>query len=93
MPEQVFQPEWFSKPGDTLRTLLDRRDLSPVALAECMGRDASVVHGLLSGSVAIDDSLAGLLAGCVGGSATFWTTSATTPQHGLTLNGRWLSVG
>ena len=71
MPEQAFQPEWFSKPGDTLRTLLDRRDLSPVALAECMGRDASVVHGLLSGSVSIDDSLAGQLAGCVGGSETF----------------------
>jgi hypothetical protein len=59
MPEQAFRPEWFSKPGDTLRTLLDKRDLSPVALAECMGRDASVVHGLLSGNVAIDDGLAG----------------------------------
>jgi Zn-dependent peptidase ImmA (M78 family)/plasmid maintenance system antidote protein VapI len=74
MPEQAFQPEWFSKPGDTLRTLLDRRDLSPVGLAECMGRDASVIHGLLSGSVSIDDSLAGQLAWCVGGSATFWKT-------------------
>jgi Zn-dependent peptidase ImmA (M78 family)/plasmid maintenance system antidote protein VapI len=74
MPEQAFQPEWFSKPGDTLRTLLDKRDLSPVALAERMGRDATVVHGLLSGRVAIDDSLAGLLAQCVGGSATFWRT-------------------
>lgn len=74
MPEQAFQPKWFSKPGDTLRTLLDRRDLSPVALAECMGRDASVIHGLLSGSVSIDDSLAGQLAGCVGGTATFWKT-------------------
>jgi HTH-type transcriptional regulator/antitoxin HigA len=74
MPEQAFQPEWFSKPGDTLRTLLDKGDLSPVALAERMGRDATVIHGLLSGKVAIDDSLAGLLAKCVGGSATFWRT-------------------
>jgi HTH-type transcriptional regulator/antitoxin HigA len=74
MPEQAFQPEWFSKPGDTLRTLLDKRDLSPVALAERMGKDATVVHGLLSGRVAIDDSLAGLLEKCVGGSATFWRT-------------------
>jgi plasmid maintenance system antidote protein VapI/Zn-dependent peptidase ImmA (M78 family) len=72
MPEQAFQPEWFSKPGDTLRTLLDKRDLSPVALAECMGRDATVVQGLLSGTVAIDDRIAGLLAECVGGSVTFW---------------------
>jgi HTH-type transcriptional regulator / antitoxin HigA len=74
MPEQAFQPEWFSKPGDTLRTLLDKRDLSPLALAERMGRDATVVHGLLSGRVAIDDCLAGLLARCVGGSAMFWRT-------------------
>ncbi len=74
MPEQKFQPEWFSKPGDTLRTLLDRRDLSPLALAQCLGRDTSFVYGLLSGSVSIDDSLAGQLSGCVGGSATFWKT-------------------
>src|SRR5438445_10377783 len=74
MAEQAFQPEWFSKPGDTLRTLLDNRDLAPVALAERMGRDATVVHGLLSGRVSIDDSLAGLLAKCVGGSPTFWRT-------------------
>ena len=63
MPEQAFQPEWFSKPGDTLRTLLDKRDLSPVALAECMGRDATVVQGLLSGTVAIDDRICGTFGG------------------------------
>jgi HTH-type transcriptional regulator/antitoxin HigA len=40
--------------------------------AERMGRDATFVQGLLSGRVTIDDSLAGLLAKCVGGSATFW---------------------
>jgi HTH-type transcriptional regulator/antitoxin HigA len=72
MPDHAFQPAWFSKPGDTLRTLLDRRDLSPVALAERMGSDTAVVHGLLSGKVAIDDNLADLLARCIGGSAAFW---------------------
>jgi plasmid maintenance system antidote protein VapI len=62
MPDYAFQPAWFSKPGDTLRTLLDRRNLSPVALAQRMGSDTALVHGLLSGKVAIDDNLADLLA-------------------------------
>jgi HTH-type transcriptional regulator/antitoxin HigA len=70
--ERAFEPNWFSKPGDTLFSLLDRRKMTPDILAECMGRDASVVHGLLSGNVAIDKLIAGMLAKCVGGSASFW---------------------
>jgi hypothetical protein len=49
MTESAFQPTWFSKPGDTLSAILNRREMTPEMLAECMGREASVVHGLLSG--------------------------------------------
>jgi plasmid maintenance system antidote protein VapI len=74
MAEPPFQPKWFSRPGDTLSALLNRRDMSVAMLAECMGRDTTVVHGLLSGKVAIDEPVAALLARCVGGSPSFWTT-------------------
>jgi HTH-type transcriptional regulator / antitoxin HigA len=72
MSEQTFQPAWFSKPGDTLLMLLEKREMSPVMLAQRIGRDAAVVHGLLSGKVAVDDNLADLLARSVGGSPAFW---------------------
>lgn len=74
MAEPAFQPNWFSKPGDTLSALMSRREMTPDMLAECMGRDASVVHGLLSGNTVIDKPIAGLLSKCVGGSPSFWTT-------------------
>jgi Zn-dependent peptidase ImmA (M78 family) len=51
--------------------------MSASALADCMGRDQTVVHGLLSGNVAIDEPLAELLARCIGGSASFWRTRQT----------------
>src|ERR1700730_3574056 len=73
MAEPAFQPNWFSKPGDTLSALLSRHEMTPDMLAECMGRDASVVRGLLSGSTVIDKSIAGLLSKCVGGSPSFWS--------------------
>jgi HTH-type transcriptional regulator/antitoxin HigA len=74
MTEPAFQPNWFSKPGDTLSAILNRREMTPDMLAKCMGRDASVVHGLLSGDISIDKPIAGLLAKCVGGSPAFWAT-------------------
>ena len=74
MAETAFQPNWFSKPGDTLSTIMTRHEMTPDALADCMGRDPSVVYGLLSGNVAIDKPIAGLLSKCLGGSPSFWTT-------------------
>ncbi len=74
MTEPAFQPNWFSRPGDTLSAILNKREMTPDALAKCMGRDAGVIHGLLSGNIVIDKPIAGLLAKCVGGSVSFWTT-------------------
>ena len=83
MAEPAFQPNWFSKPGDTLSALLSRREMTPDILAKCMGRDASVVHGLLSGSTVIDKPIAGLLSKCVGGSPSFWITRQSQFEQDL----------
>ena len=72
MAEALFQPDWFSKPGDTLSALMDRHEFSPAALAERMDRDPAFVRGLLAGTVAIDNQIAALLARSIGGSISFW---------------------
>jgi HTH-type transcriptional regulator / antitoxin HigA len=92
MAERAFQPNWFSKPGDTLSALLSRRKMTPDMLAECMGRDASVVHGLLSGSTDIDKSIAGMLSKCVGGSPSFWITRQSQFEQDLNRAAEAISI-
>jgi HTH-type transcriptional regulator / antitoxin HigA len=72
MADKLFQPDWFSKPGDTLATLMAQRDLTPGALAEKLKRDASTVRGLLAGTVNVDEDMAVRLSHCVGGTPSFW---------------------
>jgi HTH-type transcriptional regulator / antitoxin HigA len=92
MAEPAFQPDWFSKPGDTLTALLSRREMTQDMLAECMGCDASVVHGLLSGSTVIDKSFASLLSKCVGGSPSFWTTRQSQFEQDLNRAAEAISI-
>jgi plasmid maintenance system antidote protein VapI len=68
----TFQPDWFSKPGDTLLALMEERELSAEALADLIGCRPSVVRGLLAGTASIDDDLADRLARHVGGTSSFW---------------------
>lgn len=77
MLEPSFQPDWFSKPGDTLLTLMEQRELSSEDLARKLGCEHSVVQGLLSGVVALDDGLANALSRHVGGTPTFWRARQT----------------
>lgn len=72
MADLSFQPDWFSKPGDTLLTLMEHRELTSDDLAQKLGRSNATISGLLSGSVEIDDGLASDLAKHVGGTASFW---------------------
>jgi HTH-type transcriptional regulator / antitoxin HigA len=77
MPDSSFQPDWFSKPGDTLLTLMEQRELTSEALAKKLRCERSVVQGLLSGAVPVDDKLAGGLSKHVGGTPAFWRTRQT----------------
>jgi HTH-type transcriptional regulator/antitoxin HigA len=77
MPEASFQPDWFSKPGDTLLTLMEQRELSSEDLAKKLGCERSIVQGLLSGVVAVDDELAAALSKHVGGTPAFWRVRQT----------------
>lgn len=72
MSDELFRPDWFSKPGDTLAALMARRGLTLQALAEKLKCDTVTVRGLLAGTVSVDEPMAVRLSHCVGGKPTFW---------------------
>jgi HTH-type transcriptional regulator / antitoxin HigA len=83
MTEAAFQPDWFSKPGDTLLALMEQRELTSDGLAKKLGCSQVVVDGLLSGAVAVDGSLAHALSRHVGGTPKFWETRQARYQAAL----------
>jgi Zn-dependent peptidase ImmA (M78 family)/plasmid maintenance system antidote protein VapI len=70
--EQEFTPNWFSKPGDSLRALMVRRGADPRDVAGRLQGGMATLRGLLDGSRAIDASNASELVGALGGTVPFW---------------------
>lgn len=67
-----FMPDWFSKPGDALRSLMIRRGRSPEEVANVLDGGMLTLRGLLDGSGAVTESHAVTLAEHVGGTSSFW---------------------
>jgi HTH-type transcriptional regulator/antitoxin HigA len=72
MDEQLFTPDWFSKPGDALRSLMQRRGVAAGDLAHKLEGGMTVVRGILDGSIAIDVDMATVLAESLGGTFDYW---------------------
>jgi len=70
--ETAFAADWFSKPGDTLRSLLMRGAKSPSDLAAQLPKGMEMLRGLLDGTHQIDKRTAKLLEAHLGGSESFW---------------------
>lgn len=85
MAETSFQPDWFSKPGDTLLTLMEQRELSSEVLAQKLGCAETVIRGLLAGRVAIDSRIAAALSEHVGGTSKFWRMRQENYARSLSL--------
>jgi HTH-type transcriptional regulator/antitoxin HigA len=83
MVDASFQPDWFSKPGDTLLSLMERRELTSEALARRLGCTDATVRGLLAGTVAVDEGLAIALSKHVGGTPEFWEARQAKYQTAL----------
>src|SRR5258707_2362906 len=83
MVDLAFQPDWFSKPGDTLLTLMEQRELTSEALAQKLGCSNAVMRGLLSGTVAVDSNLALALSKYIGGTPKFWEVRQAKYQGAL----------
>lgn len=72
MHEPVFDRDWFSKPADSLLAMMQRKRLAPFDIAQGLPGGLATLRGLLTGDVAIDETVAGGLAATVGGTTTFW---------------------
>jgi HTH-type transcriptional regulator / antitoxin HigA len=72
MTDEQFTPDWFSKPGDALRLLMQRCGVAPSDLAQKLEGGIAVVRGILDGSIAIDVDMAKALATGIGGTSDFW---------------------
>ncbi len=83
MIDTAFQPDWFSKPGDTLLTLMEQRELTSETLAQKLGCTNEVVRGLLNGTVMVDANLAVALSKHVGGTPKFWQMRQEKYQDAL----------
>ncbi|MCV0384473.1 MAG: ImmA/IrrE family metallo-endopeptidase [Erythrobacter sp.] len=69
---QTFTPDWFSKPGDSLRVLMLRQNLTAQDIASRLNGGMATLRGLLDGSSAVDKEHATALAGIAGGTPSFW---------------------
>lgn len=69
---QEFTPDWFSKPGDSLRGLMLRRGLAAKDVAKHLEGGMVALRGLLDGTKSIDRPQAAVLAAHLGGTESFW---------------------
>jgi plasmid maintenance system antidote protein VapI len=83
MADDRFQPDWFSKPGDTLSALMANRGLTPMHLAERLGCESITVRRLLAGTTGIDQRLADGLSQTVGGTVRFWHNRQSAYEQSL----------
>lgn len=69
---QEFTPDWFSKPGDSLRALMLRRGLGAHDVAKHLDGGMTTLRCLLDGTGSVDKPIAAALAEHLGGTASFW---------------------
>lgn len=67
-----FQPNWVSKPGDTIIDILKNRKLSVSAFAETISYKKQDVEEIISGKKEINQEVATVLESCLGSSVSFW---------------------
>lgn len=70
--QHEFVPNWFSKPADSLLSLMNRRGVSIETVASEIDGGMETMRGLVMGTQAIDSALASSLSATVGGSPIFW---------------------
>lgn len=67
-----FQPDWVSRPADTICALMGKSGLSVHDIAEKFDADEYLIHELITGVRGIDNQAASLLSAALGGAPSFW---------------------
>lgn len=81
--KQRFEPDWFSKPGDSLLSLMQRRNVSADQLAKRIEGGIALVRGIVAGEVSINEPTASVLATAIGGSTEFWVSRQANYERAL----------
>jgi addiction module HigA family antidote len=55
---EAFTPDYAVPPGDTLRDLLEEREMTQAELARRMGRPRKTINGIVQGKVQITPEIA-----------------------------------
>jgi HTH-type transcriptional regulator/antitoxin HigA len=63
---------WFSKPGDSVRAIMQRRGISAFDLAQHFDDGIESVRSLFDGSLHIDETTASTLSSVLGATVKFW---------------------
>lgn len=84
MSEKGFQPDWFSRPGDTLSEMMTIRAVSIAELSKLTKLSAITLAEVLSGATPIDAEIASRLSKAIGGTQKFWLTRQATYDAALT---------
>ena len=70
----AFEPDWVSPPGDTMRDLIDDRNLTIAEFARQIGHTPEEATCLLQGQMSLTTETAQKLEVVLGSSARFWLT-------------------
>ena len=87
-----FIPDWFSKPGDSIRALMQRRGVGPEDVAVRLSGGMASLRGLLDGPQPIQADDASALAASLGGTATFWLKRQENYDGALERAGSYLDI-
>lgn len=74
MMKEHSTPDWFSKPGDSIRAVMQRRGIDAHNLADLFEDGMARVRALLDGSAAIQEDDAVKLSSALGANPKFWLT-------------------
>ena len=72
MMDEANATDWFSKPGDSIRAVMQRRVMSADQVASRLDGGISTLRSLLDGSMSINSDVARSLADALGASPSFW---------------------
>ena len=83
MSNQEFAPDWFSTPGDLILSLMRRRNVPAIALADRLDGKISTLRAVLTGSLSIDLQIASAISEVLGGTPEFWLRRQTNYDKAL----------
>ncbi|MFT0892973.1 ImmA/IrrE family metallo-endopeptidase [Pseudochelatococcus sp. G4_1912] len=74
MMEEQYTANWFSKPGDSIRAIMHRKQITAQQVAEELDGGILLLRSLLDGSKEIDEPVAKNLSLVLGATPHFWLT-------------------